>query len=128
MTATKLDIFTHAYVMAALWTFDDDAPSGEYSTSGRFETLFPLLADETIERMISDCARFQSENHRLICPGMVRNDEMAGHDFSLTRNRHGSGFWDHDYWADEVGKALTDAAHSYGEFNLYFGDDGKIYA
>ena len=52
--------------------------------------------------------------------------DQAGYDFWLTRNHHGAGFWDRGL--DGVGRALTDAAHVYGEVNLYVGDNGRIYA
>lgn len=52
--------------------------------------------------------------------------EIAMHDFWLTRNRHGAGFWDGDYEKAD-GEKLTELAHSFGEINLYVGDDGKIY-
>ena len=51
--------------------------------------------------------------------------EEAGHDFWLTRNRHGSGFWDEDI--GDVGRQLTEAACACGECNLYVGDDQRIY-
>lgn len=47
------------------------------------------------------------------------------HDFWLTRNHHGAGFWDGDYpiW----GYKLTEVAHMFPEVELYVGDDGFIY-
>ena len=55
-------------------------------------------------------------------------DGSAGHDFLLTRNGHGAGFWDGD-WSDVNGAAdkLTMAAQSFECFGLYLGDDGMIY-
>jgi hypothetical protein len=54
--------------------------------------------------------------------------ERAGHDFWLTRNHHGAGFWDRgELDARGIGKRLTDHAHSYGGVDLYVGDDGRIY-
>lgn len=50
----------------------------------------------------------------------------AAHDFILTRNHHGAGFWDGG-WHEPWGKRLTDLAHSFGELNCYVGDDGLIY-
>jgi hypothetical protein len=44
--------------------------------------------------------------------------EYAGHDFWLTRNHHGAGFWDGD-WEQSAGEKLTALAESFGEFNLY---------
>lgn len=51
--------------------------------------------------------------------------EQMGHDFWLTRNRHGAGFWDRGLGA--LGDELTKWAHSFGESDLYVGDDGKVY-
>lgn len=48
------------------------------------------------------------------------------HDFWLTRNGHGAGFWDGD-WGDELGGELTKLAESFGGVDLYVGDDGKVY-
>ncbi|EQD63696.1 hypothetical protein B1A_09009, partial [mine drainage metagenome] len=51
--------------------------------------------------------------------------EQFGHDFFLTRARHGTGFWDRG--RGEAGDRLTDMAHAYGESVPIEGDDGKIY-
>lgn len=51
--------------------------------------------------------------------------EQAGHDFWLTRNRHGDGFWDRGL--GERGERLSDAARVYSSVDLYVGDDGLIY-
>ncbi len=54
--------------------------------------------------------------------------EMApgsiGHDFWLTRNGHGAGFWDRGL--GERGARLTAACKPYGEVNLYLTDDRHI--
>lgn len=52
-----------------------------------------------------------------------------GHDFALTRNGHGVGFWDreHEGLPRELGEALSKVCESFGEFNLYLMDDGKAY-
>ena len=47
---------------------------------------------------------------------------MLAHDFALTRNHHGAGFWDGD-WAEPWGKILTDLAHQWPEAELYLSDD-----
>ncbi len=39
----------------------------------------------------------------------------AGHDFWLTRNGHGAGFWDGD-WPEACSDMLTKASVGYGEF------------
>jgi hypothetical protein len=50
--------------------------------------------------------------------------EQAGHDFWMTRNRHGAGFWDRGHGA--AGAELTKLAHSAGERGVYVGDDGYL--
>lgn len=52
--------------------------------------------------------------------------EQLGHDIWLTRNRHGAGFFDHNYDPD-MEKQLTMAAQALKEVNLYVGDDGVLY-
>lgn len=51
---------------------------------------------------------------------------QAMHDFFLTRNGHGAGFWDGD-WPEAEGKILTAVSKSFGESQPYVGDDGLIY-
>lgn len=50
-------------------------------------------------------------------------DEQVAHDFWLTRNRHGAGFWDGDY---EHGDKLTELAHAYGSTDVIEIGDGKV--
>lgn len=57
--------------------------------------------------------------------------EQVAHDFVLTRNGHGTGFWDRGLGA--VGLRLTDAAKAYGSANAaliaaWKDDDGEIHA
>ena len=49
----------------------------------------------------------------------------VGHNFALTRNYEGSGFW--DLGLGSAGEELTAQAHPYGECGLYVGDDGGLY-
>lgn len=120
-----LNDFARGYVTAAFWTFDDDAPSGPYQYSGRPEELYAQLDDGALDAMLADCLKFQSEQAgHLRLSGM--SDSEAGHCFWLTRNRHGSGFWDSDI-PETQQDALTEAAHAFGECDLYYGDNGQIY-
>lgn len=52
--------------------------------------------------------------------------EMAGHDFALTRNGHGAGFWDR-YWNDteeaRIGDRMSDASRVYGGTDLWINDE-----
>lgn len=118
MNTDKLDNFTASYIECALWSSTDD--DGE-PLDGRYNS--DDIAESAIEAMAKDCAEFQEANAELLAP---IDSEQAGHDFWLTRNRHGAGFWDRGL--GDVGKQLTDASHAYGTCDLYIGDDGKIYA
>lgn len=42
--------------------------------------------------------------------------ELAGHDFALTRNGHGAGFWDRGL--GRIGDMLTKECEPYGEHNV----------
>jgi hypothetical protein len=117
----SLDEFTQAYIEAALWSSTDqsDDQGGEpldknYSVED--------IAEESMKKIREDCVKFQEKHADLISEDLSR----AGHDFWLTRARHGAGYWDGD-WPEEAGKTLTEAAHTYGEVNIVVGDDGKLH-
>lgn len=61
------------------------------------------------------------------CGALIDGEDITqvAHDFWLTRNRHGEGFWDGDY--PEHGDRLTELAHSFGELAVYVGDDNLLY-
>ena len=121
-----LDEFLAAYIEAALWSSTDNADDGGGEPLDRnFDE--GDIAPETLVRMRADCAAFLA--HRLGgLPGGVNCTvaEYAGHDFWLTRNGHGCGFWDGD-WPEGVGEGLDRLAHEFGEWDLSVGDDGLIY-
>lgn len=124
---TDLDTFTRAYIECALWASTDDSDEHGGEPLDRNYGLADI-APESLQRMIEDCRDFQKANGALLENYEEAGYEMgaAGHDFWLTRNRHGAGFWDRGL--EEVGQDLTGAAHGYGECWLYVGDDGRIYA
>ena len=52
-------------------------------------------------------------------------EAMVAHDFWLTRNGHGAGFWDRGL--GKVGDELTKTANSFGECDLFHYDDCEIH-
>lgn len=70
----------------------------------------------------ADCASF-----RAVCGSDLADIDpgQAGHDFYLTRNGHGTGFWDRGLGA--IGDRLTAAAHAYGDSGEYVATTGLIY-
>jgi hypothetical protein len=118
-----LDTFTLAYIECALWsTNDNSTPQGGEPLDRNYSLAD--LAPETRARMIADCDKFRDDAKIVACIG--GRDSRAGHDFWLTRNGHGAGFWDGD-WPEPDSDYLTTRAHAAGECHLYVGDDGKIY-
>jgi hypothetical protein len=79
------------------------------------------MSQEQRAALIAECeAFFNAHSHQF-----EKGHASAGHDFCLTRNHHGAGFWDGDYATH--GDTLTDAANKYAEVNLYLGDDGLVH-
>jgi len=121
---SNMDEFTQAYFEAAFWSTVDDN-----DRSLRADYDYTDIDDDCLARMEADCKKFQEEVLEPIreeSEESLPDDKYAGHDFWLTRNEHGAGFWDGD-WVEPYGTKLTDASKEFGEFELYVGDDGKIY-
>lgn len=113
------DDFTLAYLEAALWaSTDDDGDPLDQNYS------FDDFAPEAIAQAAADCQEFQLKNGFSYNDPQYSDEEKGGHDFWLTRNGHGTGFWDRGL---KNGEALAEAARAFGECHLYVGDDGKLY-
>lgn len=128
----ELDAFVRGYLAAALWAGADY--DGEPLDDGRDVDDIAVAA---VEQAIADCADFRSANRVMLNRARKLHfkdgqffddtvDGLLGHDFLLTRNRHGAGYWDRGHGA--TGDALTEACKAYGEVNFYVGDDGKVHA
>jgi hypothetical protein len=127
MTITRkdVDVFTEAYIEAALWssTDNDGEPlDHEYNSDN--------LDADTKKVMKADCKRFLE---KVDAAGLLEHISdshstliHAGHDFWLTRNHHGAGFWDGD-WQQRIGDDLTEIARLFGDYHLFVGDDGEIH-
>lgn len=109
-----------SYLGTALWS----TPNGE--TGGMFDETHSIedFADEAVDKAHDDIDDFVRANLRDL-EATGASDSRNGHDFWLTRNRHGAGFWDRNYGA--VGERLTEAAQGYGEQVIFEGDDGRLY-
>ena len=123
-------IMADAYVESLLWSSSviglDEQPynADEYHHS-----------DALQESSYNDCVDFYQTNseiielyiEQMVESGMSERDAFAqlGHDFALTRNHHGAGFWDRGL--GDLGINLTDIAQSYGSVDVYLGDDELIH-
>lgn len=114
--------FIQGYIECAFWASNDNADDSGGEPLDRNYTPEIDLSPESKAGMVRDCTDFVQANSEDLDDV---DPEQAGHDFWLTRNRHGVGFWDRGLGA--LGERLTQASRAYGEVDLYVGDDGLIY-
>lgn len=143
MDGADIDEMTHAYAVAALWSTPDYTceitPDSSCEHSGRALADYcdtcrhggePLdatysvdgIAPETMAAFRADCAAFWESCADDLA---TMEAEQAGHDFWLTRNGHGAGFWDRGL--GDRGDRLTAMSKPYGSVDLYT-QDGKVWA
>lgn len=108
---SSLSEFERAYFKAISFTDSDD-----WQKDSQF-------SDELIEQARRDCAAFMAEYGWMI---REINSSQAGHDFWLTRNHEGAGFWDSPEVWGEYTDALTAAAQTFPELNTY-DHNGLVY-
>jgi hypothetical protein len=135
-----------SYIEAGLWaTHDESTPNGGEPLDANYSAAD--IAPETLEQMRADIIEFldrvgvddiesyltgrrftQGIGNRHIESGeefVPQTAQQMGHDFFLTREGHGVGFWDRGL--GDLGEDLSEICREMGECNLYVGDDGKIY-
>lgn len=127
-----MDNFLRGYIACALWSSyvtDENGENGKPLDSDEF-----TLSNEAHDKMREDCEDFFKHHEKDLAkyceliwynPGEGEPEDYAGHDFWLTRNGHGAGFWDRGL--GELGDRLTEAAKAYGSVDLYPMEDGRIY-
>lgn len=140
--------FVAAYVECAIWSesariiIEDDGSISEAPDNDR--SFLDLnfgpddLSEEARSEIERDCRAFidharallwrvhrvQASRSELVYreSGSTFEDDCissAGHDFWLTRNHHGAGYWDRGYPSD-LGRLISEAAHSFGDASLYW--------
>ncbi len=112
-----LEEFLEAYTECALWSSTDTASDDDENLEGLD------VAPETHDAFAEDCEAFIASEWSDL---QHLDAGQAGHDFWLTRNGHGAGFWDRGL--GELGERLTKASKVYGSVDLYVGDDGEVHA
>lgn len=121
---TDLDEMVTAYIAASLWAGLAEYPAEEYASTdpdhhSNPEPLEDFFSDADIaqsdrDQIVADCRDFATANAADLAD---MDAGQAGHDFYLTRNGHGAGFWDRGLGA--LGERLTRACKPYGESALY---------
>lgn len=149
-----LDEFTQGYIEALFFTECEPGTSidGKSGTKWNPETMSSLpgevgfmdFSPDQVATIAADCKRYQEINAALLAraygmevDGLAYSPERAGHDFLLTRNGHGAGFWDRTFKNDdgerdrEIGDELAATCGYRGQdfsaVSAYLGDDGKVY-
>ena len=117
------DDFINAYIEAALWS------SVDYESGEPFDNLDLELDAASRKKMADDCHKFIAYmyDHDLTDSCLTRYSvwEKAGHDFWLTRNGHGAGFWETSDWEESAGELLTAFSHVFPACHLFV-DDNKV--
>lgn len=120
----NLNIMFQGYATCALWSTNDEmTEQGGEPLDKNFNTSD--LSGYSKEIMLKDCQYFLEivEYNGISLAGLDFN--QIGHDLWLTRNHHGTGFWDGDYddVCEGLGSELTKVAHDMGECHLFVCDE-----
>ena len=118
--------FAQGYIEAFLWSeTDESTPDGGEPLDANYSQND--IAPDSMAKIIRDCAMFQEVAKDLLERTYREGytEEQAGHDFLLTRNHHGAGYWDRGL--GEVGDKLTTAAQLFREVNGYAENGGVYY-
>lgn len=118
-TQRQFNTFVHGYLTAMVW-----ANCYEYNSETREIEIAEDasehdLTNDARNELTEDCLDFIKEEyealHRVAKSHFSNENDWSqhGHDFALTRNGHGAGFWDRGYGRD--GDYLTLASRPYGE-------------
>lgn len=128
-TEQYLKAFQEAYVQCLLWTDEDMAREDTEERGDEWDEN--LWTSEKVRSgdwgvMRSELTDFILANHGDLREyrDKGRGAADAGHDFALSRNGHGTGFWDRGM--GELGDRLHKAAKVYGEESLILCEDGSI--
>lgn len=130
----ELEEFNHSYMRTMLWANvwsdnmdENDDPLGFGSGPGEnhADYLISTMPEALVEEMRADCRIYLDS----LAPVIIRlatgilgygGFDQAGHDFAMTRNGHGAGFWDRGIGA--AGDALTNKAEALVGRNVYVED------
>ena len=125
-----LNDFSNAYVEAIMFT-ECHCDNPELQHKGLWD-----FSVEALNRIIEDCGKFETQYIAAIeahngqdDPGLDEIEvyrTQAGHDFWLTRNGHGAGFWDRPEYYGALKDGLTTMAHTYGEMYLGLDENGEL--
>ena len=128
-SASDIDAATNAALGALAWStpsYDDDgefldAADADWSDAAREQMrtlMHGFMSDKRVTRLLALLALY----------GVPFSPDQIGHDFILTANRHGAGFWDRDYRARPKAALdeLSEIVRPHGEIGAYQSDNGAL--
>jgi hypothetical protein len=126
LSGANIDAIVDGYLECQLWAGHDmdreDAMLDEnYGREDISEEYVNKLREELLTVVTDHPLAVRMYLNARERTGYDRN-ELFGHDFYLTREHHGVGFWDRGL--GELGDYLTNIAHAYGEAGQLW-DDGN---
>ena len=132
-----------SYLETALWSSSDWDDMDDCDNPTPFDENYDIgdFTQEAFDKAREDCREFldlldaveiDSERTLLDCADELQGYSRIGHDFWLTRNSHGAGFWDGDYRNRETGEDYGDSLtaivkDNFGECNVWADGDGGVY-
>ena len=119
-TESEFETFFQQFIATALWCSSDINSDSDISLQDQNYSI-NNIDSKSLESLKTDCRRFFDDNYSKIKDDLCK----AGHDFWLTSNHHGAGFWDGD-WEKEIGQELTEESHKYSEHTFYV-NNGVVY-
>lgn len=117
------------YKDAALWSSTNDRHEADPDNEAEMlDGTDYELSDEAEIHFRTVCADFIESNADLVATAAEKGmaGEELGHNFWLSQNGHGTGFWDRGL--GEIGDLLHEAAKKFGGDDLYIGDDDQIHS
>jgi hypothetical protein len=109
-----VDVAYESAITTLLWSEIDD--NGEPFDGRAGDVVDP---DDGFYTQVRDFVRSNWGDIQDMSPDSI------GHNFVLSKNHHGTGFWDRGL--GELGDRLHGACDSYGETYLFLGDDNRVY-
>ena len=107
------------YLITALWSSNDDDGNPLDDNYGINDCSKKVKSEAK-----KDLTKFYQKAKSILEDKDSNYDGDWRHDFWLTRNGHGAGFWDD---GGEDGDKLSKITDKFGEVSLYVGDDGEIH-
>ena len=113
----KLNSFVNSYLETAAWVTCDSGENVEFTDEAKIQAKNDC---NTFITLVSIEFGFDKAND-LLSVGGEDLTYLAAHDFFLTRNGHGSGFWDkpETYGGQENADTLTKICKMIGEVDCY---------